>query len=64
MRVQVSELSRTERHKVSNASEYEKSLAQAHKALALMVERRCPATPQNFELWYNYSAGHKPDPDG
>ena len=43
---------------VSNSSEYEKSLAQAHKALALMVERRCPATPQNFELWYNYSSGH------
>lgn len=43
---------------VSNSSEYEKSLAQAHKALALMVERRCPATPQNFELWYNYSTGH------
>ncbi len=43
---------------VSNSSEYEKSLAQAHKAMALMVERRCPATPQNFELWYNYSMGH------
>ena len=43
---------------VSNSSEYEKSLTQAHKALALMVERRCPATPQNFELWYNYSSGH------
>jgi diguanylate cyclase len=43
---------------VSNSSEYEKSLAQAHKALALMIERRCPATPQNYELWFNYSSGH------
>lgn len=37
---------------------YEKSIVQAHKALWLLVERRCPATPQNYELWYNYAAGH------
>ena len=53
-------LSRIERHRVSNSAEYEKSIAQAHKALYLMVERRCPATPQNYELWYNYATGHNP----
>ena len=43
---------------MNHNSEFEKSLAQAHKVLSLLVERRCPATPQNFELWYNYAAGH------
>ncbi|MGI9415783.1 MAG: GGDEF domain-containing protein [Hyphomicrobiales bacterium] len=43
---------------MSQTGDYEKSIAQAHKALYLMVERRCPATPQNYELWYNYATGH------
>lgn len=43
---------------MSQPGDYENSIAQAHKALYLMVERRCPATPQNYELWYNYAAGH------
>lgn len=43
---------------MNHNSEYEKSLAQAHKVLCLLVERRCPATPQNYELWYNYATGH------
>lgn len=43
---------------MSQTGDYDKSIAQAHKALYLMVERRCPATPQNYELWYNYATGH------
>lgn len=43
---------------MSHLSDFEKSVAQAHKALFLMIERRCPATPQNYELWYNYATGH------
>jgi diguanylate cyclase len=43
---------------VNTSTDYEKSIVQAHRALCLMVERRCPATPQNYELWYNYTAGH------
>jgi len=41
-----------------NTGDYNQSLTQAHRAMSLMVERRCPATPQNYELWYNYAAGH------
>ncbi len=43
---------------MSQTGDYDKSIAQAHRAMCLMVERRCPATPQNYELWYNYVAGH------
>ncbi len=43
---------------MNNPEDYNLSIAQAHRAMSLMVERRCPATPQNFELWYNYAVGH------
>jgi len=43
---------------VSQSGDYDRSFAQAHQAMYLMVERRCPATPQNYELWYNYASGH------
>ena len=43
---------------MNQPGDYDKTIAQAHRAMYLMVERRCPATPQNYELWYNYVAGH------
>jgi diguanylate cyclase len=43
---------------VEGTGDFEKSIVQAHRAMCLMMERRCPATPQNYELWFNYVAGH------
>ena len=35
----------------------EQATAFAHQALDLMVAHNIPATPANFEVWYNAHAG-------
>ncbi len=37
--------------------DYSHALSYARQAMALMEKNRTPATPQNYELWYNYSLG-------
>ncbi len=37
--------------------DYERTLSYAHQAMTLMEKNLTPATPQNFELWYNYCLG-------
>src|SRR6185436_4517495 len=36
----------------------EQADALAEKALGLMRQHKIVATPQNFELWFTYAAGH------
>ena len=37
--------------------DYERTLSYAQQAMSLMEKNLTPATPQNFELWYNYALG-------
>jgi diguanylate cyclase len=42
---------------VSVNEDYERTLSYARQAMSLMEKNLTPATPQNFELWYNYALG-------
>ena len=33
----------------------------AKQALRLMMDRKIPATPQNYLVWYTYVSGREPD---
>ena len=41
--------------------DFEQSLVYGRKALQYMRDRRSPASPRNYELWYTYSCGQRRD---
>jgi diguanylate cyclase len=48
-------------HLMQYAHAPERARAYAEQALALMGERDIPPHPNNFSVWYSYSAGEHPD---
>src|SRR5215471_4556299 len=45
----------------STDNQFRSASETAGRALQLMAQHKVPATPQNFELWFTFTLGTKPD---
>ena len=41
--------------------EHARTIAYAETAMGQIKALRQPATPRNFEIWYTYATGHRPE---